>query len=247
MSELLYGIHPVHEALRAGRRRFQKLYISKRRTAKGVQEILKHAEAAGIPVEYREADYFGSLFGKAVHQGVAARTSGYPFQEISAILRKAEAHGQQPVVLAVDGVLDPQNMGSLIRTAVSMSIHGVILPKDRSSPLTPAVSKASAGAMEHALIARVANLVAALKGLKKGGLWVAGADANAGQRIDETDLRVGLVLVVGGEQKGIRSLVRKTCDYLVSVPQDKIIGSLNVAVAGAILMYEVVRQRRGGH
>ncbi len=244
MSDLLYGIHPVYEALVAGRREFEKLYVSKTRQTKGIQGLLERARAKGIATQYTEQDYFKSLPGKSVHQGVAARVSGYPLADIGTILRKAETDDALPMVLALDGVVDPQNLGSLIRTALAMGIHGIILAKDRSAPLSPSVSKASAGAMEHMLIARIPNIVTALKGLKKAGLWVVGAHAGSEQRVDEADLNVGLVLVIGGEGKGIRPLVRKTCDYLVSVPQQKLANSLNAAVAGAIVMYEVVRQRR---
>ena len=243
MSDLIYGVHQVYEALVAGRRKFQKLYVSKSRKAKGIQGLLDRAQADRIPVDYRGPDYFKSLLGGTVHQGIAARVSSYPLVDIEAILEKAEADIRLPIVLALDGVVDPQNLGSLIRTALAMGIHGIILAKDRSAPLSPSVSKASSGAMEHMLIARIPNLVTALKGLKKKGLWVVGAHAGSGQRADEADFNVGLVLVIGGEDKGIRPLVRKTCDYLVSVPQEKVIGSLNASVAGAIVMYEIVRQR----
>jgi len=244
VSDLLYGVHPVYEALLAGRRKFNKLYVSKRRQPKGVQGLLERAQAEGIPIQYREPDYFRSLFGGSVHQGVAARVSEYPLVDQGAIFRKAETDDELPIVLALDGIVDPQNLGSLIRTGLAMGIHGIILGKDRSAPLSPAVSKASAGAMEHMLITRVPNLVSALKGFKKAGLWVVGAHAGSGKIVDEADFNVGLVLVIGGEGKGIRPLVRKTCDYLVSVPQKKVVDSLNAAVAGAIVMYEIVRQRR---
>lgn len=243
MSDLLYGIHPVHEALIAGRREFKKLQLSKGRRTKGIQGLLERAQAKEIPIQYREADYFRSLLGRYVHQGVAARVSGYPLVDIDAILKKAKADGELPIVLALDGIVDPQNLGSLLRTSLAMGIHGIILAKDRSAPLSPSVSKASAGAMEHMLIARVPNLVSALNGLKKRGLWVVGAHAGSEQRVDEADFNIGLVLVIGGEGKGIRPLVRKTCDYLVSVPQKKVVDSLNAAVAGSIVMYEIVRQR----
>ena len=244
MSDLLHGIHPVYEALVAGRRVFRKLYVSKSRQIRRIQDLLERAQAEGIPIQYREPDYFRSLLGGSVHQGVAARVSGYPLVDAGAILRKAETDDERPIVLALDGIVDPQNLGSLLRTSLAMGVHGIILAKDRSAPLSPSVSKASAGAMEHMLIARVPNLVAALKGLKKAGLWVVGAHAGSEQRVDEADFNVGLVLVIGGEAKGIRPLVRKTCDYLVSVPQKKLVDSLNAAVAGAIVMYEIVRQRR---
>ena len=244
MTDLLYGIHPVYEALVAGLRGFKGVYVSKRRQAKGIRALLELARAKGVSIQYRGPDYFSLLPGGSVHQGVSARVSDYPLVDIDAIFKKTETDDELPIVLALDGIVDPQNLGSLIRTALAMGIHGIILAKDRAAPLSPSVSKASAGAMEHAFIARVPNLVTALKGLKKAGLWVVGAHPGSGQRVDEADFNVGLAIVIGGEGKGIRPLVRKTCDYLVSIPQKKVVDSLNAAVAGAIVLYEVVRQRR---
>jgi 23S rRNA (guanosine2251-2'-O)-methyltransferase len=244
MSDLLYGIHPIYEALVAGRRVFEKLNVSKRRKTRRILDLLERAQAKGIPIQYRKPDYFKSRLGGSVHQGVAAQVGHFPLADASTILKKAETEKELPLILALDGIVDPQNLGSLVRTALAMGVHGIILPKARSAPLSPAVSKASAGAMEHMLIARVSNLVAALQRLKKAGLWVVGAHAVSEQRVDDADFNVGIVLVIGGECKGLRPLVRKTCDYLVSVPQKKVVGSLNAAVAGAIVMYEIVRQRR---
>ncbi len=245
MADLLYGIHPIYEALVAGRRRFEKLYLSRDRRIKGVRVLLDKAQAEGIPIQYEDRDYFRTRLGDLVHQTVAARVGGFPLADESAILKKAEADTGLPLILVLDGILDPQNLGSLVRTALCMGVHGIILPKVRSAPLSPAVSKASAGAMEHMLIARVSNIVAALERLKRKGLWVVGAHTGSQQQVDEVDFNVGLVLVIGGEGKGIRPLVRKTCDYLVSIPHKKLFDSLNAAVAGAIVLYEIVRQRGG--
>ena len=244
MGDLLYGIHPVYQAFAAGRRGLKKLYVSKSRKVKGVKALLDRARALEIPIQYKTPEYFQSRFGKSVHQGVAAQVGDFPVADESAILKKAERDSTLPLILALDGIIDPQNLGSLVRTALAMGVHGIVLPKARAAPLSPAVSKASAGAMEHMLFARVSNLVATMQRFKKTGLWVVGADGSSDQRVDEVDFNVGLVLVIGGEGKGIRPLVRKTCDYLVSIPQKKVVGSLNAAVAGAIVMYEIVRQRR---
>jgi 23S rRNA (guanosine2251-2'-O)-methyltransferase len=176
---------------------------------------------------------------------VAAEVGKFVLANENIILQKADKDGELPLILALDGVEDPQNLGSLVRTALGMGFHGVVLPKARVAPLSPAVSKASAGAMEHMLFARVPNLVGALQQFKKDGLWVVGAHGGSAQALDQVDFNIGLVLVIGGEGKGIRPLVRKTCDYLVSVPQKKTVDSLNAAVAGAIVMYEIVRQRKG--
>lgn len=244
MDDLLYGIHPVHEALVARRRKFSTLHVSRGRRIKGVEALLERAHAEGISVQYNDSHYFRSRLGDFVHQGVAAQVGDFPLADESAILKKARSDSELPLILALDGIVDPQNLGSLLRTALSMGVHGIILPKRRTAPLSPVVSKASAGAMEHILIAQVSNLVTALQRLKKQGLWVVGAHAGSEQPVDEADFNVGLVLVIGGEGKGIRPLVRKTCDYVVSIPQKKPVNSLNAAVAGAMVMYEIVRQRR---
>ena len=244
MGDFLYGIHPVFEALVAGRREFKTLYVSKSRKVKAVQALLEQARAGHIPIQYEDPGFFKARLGDSVHQGIAAHVGEFPLADESTILKKAGTESALPLILALDGIVDPQNLGSLVRTALAMGVHGIILPKARTAPLSPAVSKSSAGAMEHMLFARVSNLVAALQRLKKAGLWVVGAHAGSGQPLYEADLNVGLVLVIGGEGKGIRPLVRKTCDYLVSIPQKTQLDSLNAAVAGAIVMYEIVRQRR---
>jgi len=244
VSELLYGIHPVHEALAAGRRRFSKVYVSKSRRPKGIHALLELARTHGVPVEYKGPGYFKSQLGDSVHQGVAARASHLPLVTESAILERAEGDSELPLILALDGLVDPQNLGSLVRTALGLGVHGTILTKARSAPLSPAVSKASAGAMEHMLFARVPNLVAALQRFKEAGLWIGGGHSGSEQPVFQVDFTVGLVFVIGGEGRGLRPLVRKHCDYLVSIPQKTTVDSLNAAVAGAIVMYEIVRQRR---
>ncbi|MBN1842446.1 MAG: 23S rRNA (guanosine(2251)-2'-O)-methyltransferase RlmB [Deltaproteobacteria bacterium] len=246
MDDLLYGIHPLCEAFAAGRREIRNLYVSKRRGIKGIKTILERARIKGIPVQHKPPDFFQSRFGDLVHQGVAAQVGDLPLTNENAILKKAERDAALPLILTLDGIVDPQNLGSIVRTALSMGVHGIILSKARSAPLSPTVSKASAGAMEHMLFSRVPNLVSALQRLKKAGLWVVGAHAASKQPVDQFDFNVGLVLVIGGEGKGIRPLVRKTCDCLVAIPQETEVDSLNAAVAGAIVMYEVRRQRRSG-
>jgi 23S rRNA (guanosine2251-2'-O)-methyltransferase len=243
--ELLYGIHPVFEALVAGRREFKNLYIGKGRRSKGIEALLERAKAKGIPVEYKEQAFFQSQLGKTTHQSVAARVGGLPMADWEAILRRSKKEGSLPFILALDGIIDPQNLGSLVRTALAMGVHGIVLPKVRAAPLTPTVSKASSGAMEHMAFSRVSNVVAFLRRSKEAGLWVVGTEVRSGISVDQADLTVGLVVVIGGEDKGIRPLVRKTCDFVVSIPQKAEINSLNAAVAGAMVMYEVVRQRRG--
>jgi 23S rRNA (guanosine2251-2'-O)-methyltransferase len=244
-SGLLYGIHPVHEALVTGRRCFKALYVSKSRKDERVESILKRARDRGIPIYTKEPDYFRTRLGDVVHQGVLARVDALPLVNMHRIIEGARERGEPVLILALDGVEDPQNLGSLVRTGLAMGVQGVVFPKSRAAPMSPAASKASAGAMEHMLFSRVSNLVAALKNLKKEGLWVVGAHPETKTTLVDVDFSLDLVLVIGGEAKGLRPLVRKTCDYLVSIPQEKSVDSLNAAVAGAIVMYEIARQRTG--
>lgn len=246
MSDFIYGVHPVTEALAANRRQFKKIFLSLGRSPKDIQKIVSRAQAAHIPVERVEERFFRTELKGVVHQGVAARTSALPTTDEGTILKKASQEDGLPLVVALDGIEDPQNLGSIVRSALAMGVHGVVLPKTRTAPLSAAASKASAGAMEHMPFVKVSNLVAALNRFKEKGLWIVGTDSKSNACIDGADLNLGMVLVVGGEGKGIRPLVRRTCDLLVSVPQSDQMDSLNAAVATAIVLYEIARQRRAG-
>ncbi|MBI9076018.1 MAG: 23S rRNA (guanosine(2251)-2'-O)-methyltransferase RlmB [Desulfatibacillum sp.] len=239
-SENLFGIHPVREALLAGRRTIHTLYISESRGGEAKDEILALAQERGIGVQTPDAGFFRSQ--DRGHQGVAARVS--PFKPVSLeSMVKAGAEKAPLFFLLLDEINDPQNCGALIRTALCAGVGGVIMPDKRSSPLSPAVSKASAGALEHMPVARIVNLVRSMQYLKDQGVWFYGLDASAAHSVWETDLTGPAAIVVGNEGKGLRSLVRKECDQLVSIPQSGPLGSLNASVAGAVTMYEVMRQR----
>jgi 23S rRNA (guanosine2251-2'-O)-methyltransferase len=240
MSELIYGIHSVIEALKAGRRAFERIYVAEGRTPKRVALIIDLAAARGITVQSGRSSVFESLSGQ-IHQGIAAEVSAYPLADLSAILHRSEA--RSAFILIVDHVVDPQNLGSIIRTALAAGVHGIILPKVRAASPSPTVSRTSSGGMEHALIACVTNISEVLKRLKTKGLWIVGTVIGSSTDIYSVDLTADIALVVGNEENGIRPLVRKQCDFLVSIPQTEAVGSLNAAVAGAIALYEVVRQR----
>jgi 23S rRNA (guanosine2251-2'-O)-methyltransferase len=244
MGDLLFGIHPVREALMAGRRSFERIYIADNRKDKGVRALVALAGQRSIPVEYVKGKYFKTRLGNVVHQGVAGEVGNLPLVDTASLLTQAEQDNVAPLVLALDGIVDPQNLGSLVRSAKAMGVQGILLPKARSAPLSAAVSKASAGAMEDMRFVRVSNMVSALQEFKKLGCWVVGTVPQGELPANEADLKVGLVIVIGGEERGIRPLVRRTCDVLVSIPQDDEMDSLNAAVAGAIVMYEAMRQRR---
>ena len=236
---ILYGIHPVEEALLAGRRKIIKIYVSNRKSSR-ILKIVDRAESSRIPVEFLSADKLCSLAGTGSHQGVGAQIEGFPFSDPGRIM----ATDSSGLVLVLDGLMDPHNVGALIRTALCVGVTGIILPKDRSVSMTPAVSMASAGALEHIRLARVTNISGTLMQLKSAGLWVAGLVPLADQSIFEADLSGPLALVVGSEEKGIRPLVKKKCDFLVSIPQQGKVDSLNVSVAGAVALYETFRQRQ---
>ena len=244
-TEILYGIHPVFEALSAGRRRVYEIYLAKEKNIVRFKPIMSLAESRGISRQTTGAADFKALVGPVVHQGVAARVSPYPLTALTDILQTTQAGDDTFFLLMLDNIVDPQNLGALIRTALCVGIDGVILPKDNCATPTPAVSRASAGALEHIKLSRVTNLVQTIKLCKNRGLWIMGLLKDAEQSIYAGDLTGSIAMVLGGEQKGLRPLVRKKCDFLFSIPQQGPIDSLNASAAGAVTMYEAWRQRSG--
>jgi len=242
-SELLYGIHPVFEALAAGRRRVYEVYLDKEKKSGRLAQIASMAEARGVLKKSIAPGDFKALTGTIGHQGAAAAASPYPQVTVQEILQTVQGEDGKQFLLMLDNIQDPQNLGAIIRTALCVGIQGVIVPKDRSAPPTPAVSKASAGALEHIRLVRVTNLVQTIKHCKTSGLWIMGLQKDAAQSIYDADLSGSIALVLGGEQKGIRRLVKKKCDFLVSIPQQGALNSLNASVAAAVAMYEAFRQR----
>jgi 23S rRNA (guanosine2251-2'-O)-methyltransferase len=238
-THILYGIHPIAEAIAAGRRKVSKLYVSPRPSER-ITRIATQAKSRHIPMEITPVDRLRSMAGTKSHQGICARVSDFVFSDIQRLLASAGSG----LTLILDGLLDPRNIGALIRTAHCVGVGGVILPKNRTASPTPAVSLVSAGALEHIQLAQVTNISRVLKQLKSTGVWIAGLDPSAKQTIFEADLSGPLVLVVGSEEKGIRPLVKKNCDFLVSIPQQGRVDSLNVSVAGAVALYEAFRQRQ---
>ena len=242
-SELLYGIHPVLEMLAAGRRRIYKIYLAKEKKSGHLARIASMAETRGISKKSISPADFKALTGTIDHQGAAAVVSPYPQVTVQDILHMVPGEDRKHFLLMLDNIQDPQNLGAIIRTALCVGIHGVIVPKDRSAPPTPAVSRASSGALEHIRLVRVTNLVQTIKHCKNSGLWVLGLQKDAAQSIYASDLSGSIALVLGGEQKGIRRLVKKHCDFLVSIHQQGAFNSLNASVAAAVAMYEAFRQR----
>ena len=242
MSEIIYGIHPIREALVTRGHRVREIWVSRRGSSSSVRNILAQARELGIKVRAYDRQRLDARAGTSGHQGIVAFLSPYTYVDLETILAAALAEDPSLVVV-LDGVEDTQNLGALIRTAYVCGAHGVVVPKDRAAPLTAAVAKASAGALEHTNVARVTNLRRTLELLKEKGIWVVGLTMEADHMIYELDLCRPTALVIGGEAKGIRQLVKRTCDFLAAIPQQGSLNSLNAAAAGAMALYETMRQR----
>jgi 23S rRNA (guanosine2251-2'-O)-methyltransferase len=232
-QETVYGIRPVVEALESGRRKVFEVI-----DAVGSEEVARAAGARGVEVKRTSRRRIEELARGGAHQGVAARVEPYPYSGLEEILSTPE-----PLVLVLDGVTDPRNLGAVLRAADAAGASGVVIPKDRAVGVTAAAVKASAGASEHVRVARVTNLGRALDTMKRAGLWVYAAEAG-GTPYTELDLAGAVALVLGSEGRGVRRLVREGCDGTVSIPMLGAVESLNVSVASAVLLYEA-RRRRG--
>ena len=242
-AEILFGFHPVYEALRAGRRVIHEIFISDQLQSQRIKQIASAAARKDLPIKEVNPAKLHAIAGSVSHQGVAARVSAYPLVDVADFLEEAVSGDRPPLLLLLDHIVDPHNLGAIIRTAVCAGVDAVIVPKDRSAHPSPAVSKVSAGALEYMRVAQVNNIVRVVKTLKDRNLWIVGLDQNAGQSVYTADLTGAIGLVIGGEEKGIRTLVKQNCDFLISIPQTGMVGSLNASVAGAIVMYEAYRQR----
>lgn len=245
MIEILYGRNAVHEALRAGRRKVMEVTLAEGIKLQGTMaRLVELARQKRIPLRQAQRQQIDSLVRGANHQGVIAHASTYPYAGEEDILNFAKERGEAPFVLLLDCLQDPQNLGTLLRTAEAVGVHGVLIPCNRAADISPAVSNASAGAIEHLRVARVTNLVRAMEALKEAGVWVIGVeDVPEALEYRSADLDRPLALVIGSEGEGLRRLVRERCDFLVRLPMRGQINSLNAAVAGSIILYEAWRQR----
>jgi 23S rRNA (guanosine2251-2'-O)-methyltransferase len=241
--EVLYGLHPVEEAIRSGSRQLDHVSVARERRDDRLERLIDLCRTAGIRVSLEPRDQLTRLARTDAHQGVLAVVRERRFLGIEDLLAPSEA-GQHRFFLALDGVEDPHNLGALLRTADGAGVDGVILPERRSAPVTATVAKTSAGASEHVRIARVTNLVRALEQMKQKHVWVLGLDERGTPDYTEYDFRSDCVLVLGREGAGLHDLVKKTCDHLLRIPMAGQVSSLNVSVAGAVVMYEAMRQRR---
>ena len=246
--EVLYGLHPVEEAVRSGSRRLDSVLLARERGDARLERLAELCRAAGVRISLESRDQLTRRSGTDTHQGAVALVRERAFLSIEDLLaaKKGPAADipQHRFFLALDGVEDPHNLGALLRAADGAGVDGVILPERRSAPVTATVAKTSAGASEHVRIARVTNLVRSLEQMKQANVWVLGLDERGAPDYMDFDFRTDCVLVLGREGAGLHDLVKKTCDHLLRIPMAGAVSSLNVSVAGAVVMYEALRQRR---
>lgn len=242
--EILYGFHPVLEALIAGRRTIYSVMVDRETLSDRQRKVVEQAEKKRIAWQASTPDQIRAAAGSDQHQGIAASVSPLPIDSMESVLADAGPTTGNCLLVLVDGIVDPHNLGAIVRTAHCVGVNGLVVPKDRAVGATPVVSKTSAGALEHTRLCRVTNLAGSIQWLKKQGVWVAGLAMEADQTIFQADLKGPLALVVGGEEKGLRRLVRQYCDYLVSIPLQGRVDSLNASAAAAVVLYEAFRQRQ---
>lgn len=231
-------MHPILETLKVGRRRIEEVFISRESQ---VEDLVPRLEAAGIPISRVTGNQIASMTGSPNHQGLAARVEPFLYWDVDDLLSKCSE--SWPMILVLDEIQDPSNLGSIIRSCECLGAAGVVLTKDRAVPVTPAVEKAAAGASAHLPVARVVNLVRAIEMLKDYGYWVFAADASGTSDVFSVDLSERIAVVLGSEGKGLRRLVRERCDQTVFIPMAGRIDSLNVSQTAAVILAESLRQR----
>ena len=239
------GIHAVREALEAGSP-FDRIVIAKGRQDSRIEDIVQLARERGIAVRFEDRAQLDRLANSRDHQGVVAIAAARAASTLQDILDRANhSKGQQGLVVLLDGVEDPHNLGAIIRTALAAGAHGVVIPERRAAGLTDTVARASAGALAHLPIAKVTNLARSMEELKEAGYWLVGLDEEGEKAYTEVDYTSPTGIVMGGEGKGLHDLTRKRCDFVVSLPTTGPVKSLNVSVAAGVVLFEALRQRRG--
>jgi 23S rRNA (guanosine2251-2'-O)-methyltransferase len=241
--DVLFGVHAVEEAVRAGNRRLEAVHVVRGRQDARMEQLLALCGAARVRVTPMGKDELTRLAGTDTHQGVVALVKPRPMLALEDLLQVAPA-AEFRFLLELDGVEDPHNLGALLRSADGAGVDGVVLPERRAAGVTGTVAKSSAGASEYARIAQVTNLVRALEQMKKQNIWIIGLDERGTPDYMDFDFRQNCCLVLGREGAGLHDLTRRTCDHLLRIPMAGRVASLNVSVAGAVVMYEAMRQRR---
>lgn len=239
---LIYGINSVSEALKARGRSFEYVSIAKERHDLRLQRLIEECRKLGLPVRFVSRAELDRIAGNVAHQGVVAVTSAKQYSDLDDVI--AAKRGVYSLVLVLDGIEDPHNLGAIIRTADAAGVDGLIIPERRAAGVSGTVTKVSAGATAHVPIAKVTNIARTLQDLKEQNIWTVGLDERAPQTYDSLDFNMNCALVLGAEGKGVHELVRKKCDFLVSIPMLGKVSSLNVSVAAGVVLYEIMRQRR---
>ena len=239
---LLYGSNPVREALRKGRP-ITRVWVSRDKNDRISAEIISLCQKANIPFSKTEKAYLDRMCFGMPHQGFAAQAAPKAYTPWQEMIAAAVENGEAPLLLLLDEVEDPYNLGAVLRSIDALGAHGAVIPKHRAAPLTAGVARASAGAWEYVMVDRVTNMAMTIDKMKKEGLWVIGATADTGQTIYHTDMTGPIALVLGGENKGLSPMIQKKCDLLVRIPMQGKINSLNVSAAAAVIMSEIIRQR----
>jgi 23S rRNA (guanosine2251-2'-O)-methyltransferase len=238
----IYGINAVSEALKARGRAFEWVGMAKERHDLRLQRLIEDCRKIGVQVRFVQRAELDRMAGNAAHQGVVAVTSAKQYNNLDDVIDAKR--GQYSLVVVLDGVEDPHNLGAILRTADAAGADGVVIPERRAASVTGTVTKASAGASEHLPIAKVTNIARTVEELKDRNIWTVGLDERGAQTYDALNYNMDCALVLGAEGKGLHDLVKKKCDFLVSIPMLGKVSSLNVSVAGAVVLYEIVRQRR---
>lgn len=241
--EVIYGINPIKVLLRQQQTGLEKIIIASNRGGSFLKDLVEAARQKNIPVEFHSRQYLDELVGGNEHQGIAGLRPTFTYSSLDDLLINRSASSDFDLVLILDSIMDPQNLGAIIRTSYCLGANGVIIPVDRAAPVTAAVIKASAGSTEQLPVVRVTNLVQTIDYLKEKKFWIFGASAHEGGNLKEMDFNCNVALVLGGEAKGIRSLIKKKCDFLLSIPLGRNFDSLNVSVAAGIISYEIFSQR----
>jgi 23S rRNA (guanosine2251-2'-O)-methyltransferase len=243
-GDLIFGVNPVKESLQGTRGAFN-LYVQISATDHRVEKIIRLAEERGVAVHRRDKGDLTRMCASSHHQGIALEVEPFRYADFDDLLASFSQSGSNGFLLVLDAIQDPHNLGALIRSAACAGVDGVLIPKDRACGITAAAEKTSAGAVETVPVAMVTNIAQTLETLKKAGYWVYGLDGAARQSVYGTEFSGNVALVVGGEGEGIRPLVRKQCDVVMSIPQYGGVSSLNASVAGGIALFEIARKVRG--
>ncbi len=242
-QSFIYGINPILEAIKASKRRCYKIVVTQGKRPPRLRPILDACKAQGVKVEVLPRDVFQKKYRSVTHQGVIGYFSEKESIPLDELIRRAFEESPQPTLAILDGIQDPQNLGAIIRSAEVLGVQGLVLPQRRVAPLNETVSKCSSGAVENLPVAWVTNLARAMEQLKESKFWIVGVDPRGEKSCDRFKFDMPTALLIGGEEKGIRPLLRKACDFTVSIPMRGAVESLNVSAASAVIFYEILKQK----